>query len=271
MSQLTMAFHPIVDVEAETVWGYEALVRGTGGETASSLLDRVTDNNRFRFDVACRVKAIELAGQLFAPNEELRLAINIMPDAMKASKNAIKSSLDAAKRAGFDHRRILFELNETKRTGDVIHLAHMIEDHRRSGFKTAIDDFGTGYAGLSFIAKVQPDLIKIDMDLIRGIGGTPGKQMVVAGIVSIARGLNIEVAAEGIETVTEVRVLRAAGVRLQQGYYFARPMVGSLPPILGFDPESRRLIDGVRPPHPPANRIPLTAEAAPELIATRAT
>jgi EAL domain-containing protein (putative c-di-GMP-specific phosphodiesterase class I) len=240
-----MAFHPIVDVEAETVWGYEALVRGTGGETALSLLDRVTDHNRFRFDVACRVKAIELAGELFPRNENLRLAINIMPDAIQASKNAIKSSLEAARRVGFDHRRVLFEFNETKRTGDVSHLAHMIDDHRRIGFKTAIDDFGTGYAGLAFIAKAQPDLIKIDMDLIRGIGGTPGKQMVVAGIVSIARGLNIEVAAEGIETVTEVRVLRAAGVRLQQGYYFAKPKIGLLPSIRGLAASREALVEEV--------------------------
>jgi EAL domain-containing protein (putative c-di-GMP-specific phosphodiesterase class I) len=232
-----MAFHPIVDVESETVWGYEALVRGTGGETAKGLLDRVTDKNQSRFDVACRIRAIEIASRLFPRNAKTRLAINIMPDALQASKDAIKLSLETARRVGFDHRRVLFEFNEIKRTGDASQLAHMIEDHRRIGFKTAIDDFGTGYAGLSFIAKVQPDLIKIDMDLIRG--GTPGKQMVVAGIVSIARGLNIEVAAEGIETVTEVRVLRAAGVRLQQGYYFAKPQVGILPQINGLGAATR--------------------------------
>ena len=228
-SRLTMAFHPIVDVEAGSVWGYEALARGTRGETALSLLDRVTDENQFRFDIGCRSKAIEWGRRLLPQHGETRLAINIIPDEVTASKAAIKASLDAAQKVGFDHRRIVFEFNETRRAADVASLARMIEDYRRIGFKTAIDDFGSGHAGLTLLARVQPDLIKLDMDLVTGIAGSATKQMIVAGIVAIAKRLGIAVAAKGVETVFDMRVLKAAGILLQQGFYFAHPALEALP------------------------------------------
>jgi EAL domain-containing protein (putative c-di-GMP-specific phosphodiesterase class I) len=234
VSHLTMAFHPIVDVETEKVWGYEALVRGTGGDTAVSLLGRVTDEKRARFDQACRLKAIEMAAQLFPEQGEARLTINFLPGAVTSPGSTIKTSLDAARRVGFDHRRIVFEFYDTKRVENSFEVQRVAEDFQRVGFQTAIDNFGTGYAGLSFVARFQPDLIKIDKDLVRGIAGTPAKQMVVAAIISMARGLGIKVAAEGVETESEMRVLKAAGIRLQQGYFFALPTLGMLPPICGL-------------------------------------
>jgi EAL domain-containing protein (putative c-di-GMP-specific phosphodiesterase class I) len=94
---------------------------------------------------------------------------------------------------------------------------------------TAIDDFGSGYAGLGLLAKFQPDVIKIDMDLIRGVDRSPARQGIVAGILVMARAMNVTVIAEGVETMEEVDALRSAGVRLLQGYHFARPLVEALP------------------------------------------
>ena len=76
-----MAFHPIIDLGRNVVWGYEALVRGTEGQGAGQILSMVDETNRYKFDQACRVKAIELAGSLFL-DTETRLSINFMPNAV---------------------------------------------------------------------------------------------------------------------------------------------------------------------------------------------
>lgn len=231
-----MAFQPIVDVGAGRVWGYEALVRGTAGQSAGWVLDQVGDDERYRFDQACRVKAIELAGSLFPQGEDLRLSINFMPKAVYEPSACIRATLAAALKVGFRRDRIMFEFTEGEEVVDVQHLKRIINEYRRQSFVTAIDDFGAGYAGLNLLAAFQPDLIKLDMDLLRGLDKEIARARVVAGVVSIAGDLGVEVLAEGVETAGELQVLRSFGVNLFQGYYFARPEVEALP-----RPETARL------------------------------
>jgi EAL domain-containing protein (putative c-di-GMP-specific phosphodiesterase class I) len=226
----TMAFQPIVDLASGRVWGYEALVRGLAGEGAGSVLSRITPENRYRFDQACRVKAIELAARLF-PDDDTRLSINFMPNAVYDPAACIRTTLLAAGRTGFALDRIMFEFTENEPMVDTKHVEGIIAEYKRRGFITAIDDFGAGFAGLKLLANFQPDLIKIDMDLVRGIDTSPARQAIVAGIMGICRELDIAVLAEGIETQGELTVLRAAGVSLVQGYHLARPAIASLPPV----------------------------------------
>ena len=232
--EFKMAFQPIVDLKTNSVWGYEALVRGVNGEPAFSILDQVTDETRYRFDQASRVMAIETAGHLF-PRTDLRLSINFMPNAVYEPSACIKKSIEAAKRANFPHQNLMFEFTENERMRDTAHVKRIIEAYRKLDFWTALDDFGAGYAGLGLLAKLQPHLIKIDMELLRDIHLSKAKQAIVAGIVGIARTLDIEVLAEGVENNDELVVLRAAGISLFQGYYFAKPALMSLPdvPVLG--------------------------------------
>ncbi|MCA1244453.1 EAL domain-containing protein [Stappia stellulata] len=226
----TMAFQPIVDLASGRVWGYEALVRGLDGEGAGTVLSRVTPENRYRFDQACRVKAIEMAARLF-PDDGTRLSINFMPNAVYDPAACIRTTLLAAGRTGFALDRIMFEFTENEPMVDTKHVEGIIAEYKRRGFITAIDDFGAGFAGLKLLANFQPDLIKIDMDLVRGIDTSPARQAIVAGIMGICRELDIAVLAEGIETQGELTVLRAAGVSLVQGYHLARPAIASLPPV----------------------------------------
>ena len=226
----TMAFHPIVDLNRKRVWGYEALVRGVNGEGAGVILGMVDETNRYKFDQACRVKSIEAAGRLFA-DPELRLSINFMPNAVYEPAACIRASLAAAERVGFARERIMFEFTENEKIIDVGHIQRIIAEYKRLGFITALDDFGAGYAGLGLLADFQPDLIKIDMHLLRGIDKSQPRQVIVAGLMQMARSLGITVIAEGVETAEELAVLRGAGVSLVQGYLFARPMIGVLPPV----------------------------------------
>jgi EAL domain-containing protein (putative c-di-GMP-specific phosphodiesterase class I) len=229
-----MAFHPIVDLSRGTVWGYEALVRGTEGQSAGQVLGQVTDENRYKFDQACRVKAIELAGRLFPVSSDTRLSINFMPNAVYEPSACIKASLAAASRVGFRPERIMFEFTENEEVGDPKHLQRIVAEYKRLGFLTAIDDFGAGHAGLNLLAKFQPDVMKIDMELIRGIEACRARQAIVAGIVGIGRTLDVVVIAEGVETREEATMLRSAGITLLQGYLFAKPEVERLPDMPGL-------------------------------------
>lgn len=230
-----MAFQPIVDLERERVWGYEALVRGPGGESAASVLSQVTDELRYKFDQACRVRAIELAGQLL-PVDGTKLSINFLPNAVYEPSACIRASLQAAQRVGLARDRLMFEFTEDERFSDIGHIEKIISEYKRQGFVTAIDDFGAGYAGLTLLATLQPDLVKIDMDLVRNIEKDEKRQVIVAAIVWMTRKLGIRILAEGIETAGELAVLRAAGVQLFQGYYFAKPSVASLPGVPKLKP-----------------------------------
>jgi EAL domain-containing protein (putative c-di-GMP-specific phosphodiesterase class I) len=231
--EFKMAFQPIVDLSHGRVWGYEALVRGTNGEPAFSILDQVTDDNRYRFDQAARVMAIETAGALFK-GPDLRLSINFMPNAVYEPSACIQKSLAAAKRANFPHQNLMFEFTENERMPDPAHVQRIVEAYRKLGFWTALDDFGAGYAGLGLLSRLQPDLIKIDMELLRDIHLSATKRAIVAGIVGIALELNITVLAEGVENDAELTVLRAAGISLFQGYHFAKPALMALPPVNGL-------------------------------------
>jgi len=219
----TMAFQPIVQLSTGTIWGYEALVRGKNGEGAGAVLAAVTDENRYRFDQACRVRAIELAGEKMPPGSTAMLSINFLPNAVYEPTACIRASLAAAARAAFDPRRLMFEFTENERMSDAGHVESIISAYKKMGFTTALDDFGAGYAGLGLLARFQTDIIKIDMDLVRGIDASAARRAVVAGIVAMARALDIRVLGEGVETEAELRTLSDAGIDLFQGYYLARP------------------------------------------------
>ncbi len=228
--EFKMAFQPIVDVANHRVWGYEALVRGVDGEGAYSILSQVSEELRYRFDQAARVMAIETAGRLFG-QQDLRLSINFMPNAVYEPTACIQKSLAAAKRVGFPHRNLMFEFTENEKMADPAHVERIVDAYRKLGFWTALDDFGAGYAGLGLRSRLQPDLIKIDMELLRDINQSRTKQVIVAGIVGIAHALDITVLAEGVENDDELTVLRAAGISLFQGYHFAKPALMALPDV----------------------------------------
>jgi len=228
-----MAFQPIVDIGEGRVWGYEALVRGPNGEGAQSVLGQLTDGLRYRFDQAARVMALETAGRLF-DDPQARLSINFMPNAVYEPRACIAKSLAAARQVNFPARNLIFEFTENERILDTAHLENIVRTYKQLGFWTAIDDFGAGYAGLSLLARLQPDLIKIDMELVRDIHLDQAKQVIVAGIVHIARALGICVLAEGVESDAELTALRAAGISLFQGYHFAKPTLMALPPVAGL-------------------------------------
>lgn len=225
----TMAFQLIVDVEQRRPFAYEALVRGCNGESAGEILGRVNDSNRYRFDQACRVKAIEQAAALGLHEiPDCLLSINFLPNAVYRPETCIRATLEAAERFDFPRERLMFEVTEGEQIHDTAHLKRIFAEYGRQGFTTAIDDFGAGYSGLNLLAEFQPHVLKLDMALTRGIDQDPVRQAIVAGIVLVAQRLGIRIIAEGIESAGERDALVELGIRYMQGYLFSRPRLGEL-------------------------------------------
>jgi EAL domain-containing protein (putative c-di-GMP-specific phosphodiesterase class I) len=220
-----MAFQPVVDVEARCIYGYEALVRGPNGESAASVLGQVTDDNRYAFDQACRVKAIGTAARL---RLDRRLNINFLPNAVYHPETCLRQTLAAAEAAGFPPHLITFEFTEDEQIVDRDHLKAIIRTYRNHGFKTALDDFGAGYAGLTLLADFQTDYLKIDRCLVSGIDHDLPRQAIVCGLMTTATMLGLTVVAEGVERPEEVAFLRTQGITLFQGFLFARPRIEAL-------------------------------------------
>ncbi len=223
-----MAYQPIIDAARRSIFAYEALVRGMDGEGAGEVIARVRPQQLYRFDQTCRVKAIETAAML---GMTTRLSINIIPNAVYEPATCIRLTLAAADRCGFDPKRLIFELTESERMHDTAHVVGIVTDYQRRGFLTAIDDFGAGYAGMSLLADFQPDLVKLDMGLIRGIDASAVRRTIVGGIVRTCADLGCRILAEGVETMEEYRALRAIGIELFQGYLIARPQLEALPEV----------------------------------------
>ncbi len=222
---ITMAFQPIVDVEARAIFAHEALVRGPGGASAAEVLARVDESNIYRFDQACRVRAIELAARLGMAEQ---LSINFLLNAVYRPETCIGATLEAAARFGFPVERIVFEVTEGEKIVDRAHLVGIIREYRARGMTTAIDDFGAGYAGLNLLAEFQPDILKLDMALTRAVDADRVRRTIVLSVLAVCRELGIRVIAEGVETPAEFDTLRSAGIRLFQGYLFARPRLQGL-------------------------------------------
>ena len=226
----SMAFQPIVDLSTGGVFAYEALVRGLEGQGALHVLGQVDETNRYAFDRACRVQAIQLAAGLGVAARGALLSINFLPNAVYEPRACIRATLEATAATGFPVENIVFEFTENEQVDDA-HLQRIITSYRAIGFKTAIDDFGAGFSGLTRLAKFQPDIIKLDMELVRGIDTDRVRRALVRSVAAVCAELDVTVLAEGIETAGESEVLRELGIDLQQGFHFARPGFETLPDV----------------------------------------
>ncbi|OOF23663.1 diguanylate phosphodiesterase [Salinivibrio sp. IB574] len=224
----SMAFQPIVQLSTGRVFAYEALVRGMDGSGAGSVFKHVNADNQYQFDQTCRIKAVSLAAKLEIP---CFLSINFMPNAVYEPERCIQTTLKAAREHQFPLDRILFEFTEGEEVLDYGHIQRIIRYYRSQGFITAIDDFGAGYSGLTALANIDTNIIKIDMALVRDIDTDPVKQAIVRHSVAMCEELGRQIIAEGIETEKELRCLHDLGIDFFQGYYIAKPEFEALPAI----------------------------------------
>ena len=156
------------------------------------------------------------------------LSINFKPNAIYEPLRCLATSLAAAATVGMPNSAIMFEITEDEVVRDPRRLRNIVTAYQKIGFTVALDDFGAGYASLGMLIDIQPDVIKLDMKLVRSIDADPVRVAVVRSMVALCHELGIELIAEGIETVAEYRTLQSIGIILFQGFLFAHPMIGLL-------------------------------------------
>ncbi|MDG3004582.1 EAL domain-containing protein [Paludisphaera mucosa] len=220
-------FQPVVAAADGTVWGYECLMRGRTpqGELVPAgqmIAWSRQENLTFLLDRMCREThlrnaAVHLAGS------DVNLLINFLPTAIYDPVSCLATTVAVAKMGGIVPERIIFEVVETEKVADLNHLRSILDLYRRLGFRSALDDLGSGYSGLAMLADLDPDLIKIDRQLIAGAVKSPIHRGICAALARLGRDHGKLVLAEGVETVEEKAMLGDMGVDLFQGYLFGRP------------------------------------------------
>ena len=226
------AFQPIVDVDARRIVSYEALLRAPDGRPPHTVFAQVAREGLMEFDQASRLRAVALAARL---GLECRLSLNFTPGSVLFENGKhIEETIAAAQTYGIDAARLVLEITEDEVTQDTRAFSRILNPLRRTGIVIAIDDFGAGYAGLNFLSDIHPDMLKLDMALVRDIHRHGGRQSIIRAICSISMDLGIDLLAEGIESEEELAFLRRQDIHLYQGFYFARPGFECLPDVLTF-------------------------------------
>ena len=227
VEKLWVAAQPIVSWSGRSVFAYETLLR-TDEPTLRSPLDF--------FDAAERLgKAAELgriirrhvAGILGGVRPAGHIFVNLYPaDLEDPELYADEGALTPF--AG----QVVLEITERAALDGIHELSSRVTRLRSLGYRIAIDDLGAGYAGLTSFAQLEPEVVKVDMSLVRGIDNSPVKQKLVRSIIALCTELGIQLVAEGIETPAERDALIALGGDLCQGYLFARPGRGFPNPVM---------------------------------------
>jgi diguanylate cyclase (GGDEF)-like protein/PAS domain S-box-containing protein len=219
-------YQPLIDLETGRITGVEALIRWPDPERGlippSEFIAVAEDTgliNPLGAQVlrrACREAA--------AWPDDVRVAVNLSPLQFRVG-NLLSVVMDALRQSGLAPKRLELEITETlllEKSDSVLATLHAL---RALGVRISMDDFGTGYSSLSYLRSFPFDKIKIDRSFIRGLGDNREGQAIVRAIVSLGVSLGVTINAEGIETESELRCVRAAGCHEAQGFLFsaARP------------------------------------------------
>jgi EAL domain-containing protein (putative c-di-GMP-specific phosphodiesterase class I) len=224
LASLWMAYQPIVTASNGQLFAQEALVRAREESLmypgalfdAAERLSRVSELSRaIRDAVGESVGAGVLGGTVFVNLHTLDLADDalVSPDAL-LSRHASS---------------IVLEVSESAPLHRIADLRQRVKGMRELGYRIALDDLGAGYAGLTSFTALEPDVVKLDMALVRDVDTQVIKQKLIASMVGLCKELGIPVVAEGVETPAERDVLVDLGCDLLQGYLFGRPAPLPLP------------------------------------------
>lgn len=220
-------FQPIFWAGTLEVWGFECLMRGRGDDGAlvgaGELLGWARQEHlSFTLDRLSRETHLQNAGKAGLP-AGCHLLVNFLPTAIYTPEFCLATTVRAARESGLDPDRIVFEVVETEEVADRAHLQRILSFYRREGFKVALDDVGTGWSGLTLLADLDPDLVKIDRELVAKSVTSPFHREICAALVKLGQDAGELVLAEGVETEEEWRTMEALGVNLLQGYLFGAP------------------------------------------------
>ena len=218
LSTLWMAYQPIVRVSDKTIYGFETLLRSNEPSLPhpGAVLEAAERLGRLR-DLGRTTRAASVAPMASAPEGSL-LFVNLhtldLLDEDLYARDAPLSSIA---------NRVVLEITERRSLDEVGDSVRRIARLRELGFRLAIDDLGAGYAGLTSFAVIEPEIVKLDMSLVRGVDSSTTKQKLVKSMTTLCRDMGMLIVAEGVETAQERDALIDLKCDLLQGYLFAKP------------------------------------------------
>jgi EAL domain-containing protein (putative c-di-GMP-specific phosphodiesterase class I) len=225
--EIRSVFQPIISLQDGIILGHEALSRITceGGIENPEMLFSIAGEYGRLWDLEqlCRTVALETAFEKMRPPYDKMLFLNVNPNIMHDEKFKRGFTRDFLKQFHIKPQNIIFEITEQNVILDMSCFLSAVDNYRGQGYKIAIDDVGSGYSGLNLISEINPNYIKLDMKLIRGINYDGLKYALVKGMVELSKVSHIKLIAEGIETSAELETLIGLGVQYGQGYYIQRP------------------------------------------------
>jgi diguanylate cyclase (GGDEF)-like protein len=227
--ELEMYYQPQVDVASGRIVGAEALMRWNHSERgllqAGEFLPFAEENgliipiSDWMLDVICR----DLVQWNAAGGEHVRLSFNVSPQYLDRG-DFFKKLSDALSRHGISPSQVEVEITENICIRNPHHAIDQLNKLCQLGVSIAMDDFGTGYSSLAYLHRFPIQTIKIDQSFIKEIHDENGHFPVVLAIIWIARGLGLNLVAEGVEAASQARYLQRAGCTTMQGYLFHKPL-----------------------------------------------
>lgn len=221
---LVTYFQPIYHLETETIYGYEILTRGPENgefESAEALFSFAEQTDLIlELERSCRKRAFGLGRTGRFP---ARLFINCSVQCLYDREFTPELITAEAVRAGLESHQVVFEITERVAIHDWERFRTMLRGLKQNGFRVAIDDMGAGYSNLKLLAEIEPDFLKLDISLVKGVENNLVKLELLRTLQALAMKIGAQVIAEGLESEAEHRVVKELGIPYGQGYYLARP------------------------------------------------
>ena len=227
--EFSLHFQPQINTKLNTVTGLEALIRwenSSGGFISPDTFIPLAEDTGlivpigdWVIDEACKhLRALQDLGFHGIP-----MSINIATQQFE-KQNFIDSLSSTLQKYQLDTTSIELEITERVVMGDIKSTISKLVTLRNNGYKIAIDDFGTGYSSLSYIKYLPIDRLKIDKSFISDISDDKGSYAIVKAITQLAQGVNLDVIAEGVETVSQMDLINSLGCNEVQGYLYSKPV-----------------------------------------------
>ena len=168
---------------------------------------------------ACRaINAISDADHTF-----ITISLNISPVQL-ATQGFAEDVKAILAEEGTEPEHFIFEITESAVMDNMASSIRVLEEIKELGILIALDDFGTGYSSLSYLKKLPIDIIKIDKEFVNDMTNEGQDRVFISAILSMARALQLEVIAEGVENAEQADILTEMGCRYLQGYHFSPPV-----------------------------------------------
>ncbi len=225
---LSVLYQPVVDLTSGEIVGAEALLRWTDGDSAvieASELVALAESSGDIHAIGRWVleRAAAQAAAWAAAGHPLRVAVNLSVHQV-ADPGLVEAVDEVLRRHGVPADRLTLEITETVLLDQAEDTLAIVERLRGLGVHLAVDDFGTGYSSLDYLRRLPVDQLKIDRSFLEGFGLLDDVTALVHAVIGIGHELGLAVTVEGVESALHVRLLRAAGAQLAQGYAFARAL-----------------------------------------------